>query len=133
MGVVPKSGEASKRVVREATTDVLLKLGLYGIQVKIAIKDAVPPMVEFIDQTVEAAPQVQPEEAKKAEAPQKEPKTPKPKAEKAPKAGKAPKVEKVEKVEKVAEPEEPVTPEAAEPPVTTEKVDQIAQSESKVA
>src|SRR5271170_3735791 len=51
MGVVPKSGEASKRVVREATTDVLMKLGLFGIQVKIAIKDAVPPMVEYTDQT----------------------------------------------------------------------------------
>src|SRR5208283_2460264 len=56
MGVVPKSGEASKRVVREATTDVLLKLGLYGIQVKIALKDLVPPMVEYIEQVVEAPP-----------------------------------------------------------------------------
>src|SRR5208283_3779266 len=54
MGVVPKSGEASKRVVREATTDVLLKLGLYGIQVKIALKDLVPPMVEYVEQAVEA-------------------------------------------------------------------------------
>jgi|GEM_PF-127040 small subunit ribosomal protein S3 len=56
MGVVPKSGEASKRVVREATTDVLLKLGLYGIQVKIALKDLVPPMVEYVEQAVEAPP-----------------------------------------------------------------------------
>jgi small subunit ribosomal protein S3 len=56
MGVVPKSGEASKRVVREATTDVLLKLGLYGIQVKIALKDLVPPMVEYMEQAVEAPP-----------------------------------------------------------------------------
>ncbi|MDA4134432.1 MAG: 30S ribosomal protein S3 [Thaumarchaeota archaeon] len=56
MGVVPKSGEASKRVVREATTDVLLKLGLYGIQVKIALKDLVPPMVEYVEQVVEAPP-----------------------------------------------------------------------------
>ncbi|MGD0638558.1 MAG: 30S ribosomal protein S3 [Nitrososphaerales archaeon] len=56
MGVVPKSGEASKQVVREATTDVLLKLGLYGIQVKIALKDLVPPMVEYVEQVVEAPP-----------------------------------------------------------------------------
>ena len=56
MGVVPKSGEASKRVVREATTDVLLKLGLYGIQVKIALKDAMPPMVEYIEQQPAARP-----------------------------------------------------------------------------
>jgi small subunit ribosomal protein S3 len=54
MGVVPKSGEASKQVVREATTDVLLKLGLYGIQVSIALKDSMPPMVEYIEQPVEA-------------------------------------------------------------------------------
>ena len=56
MGVVPKSGEASKRVVREATTDVLLKLGLYGIQVKIALKDNMPPMVELIEQEPEGQP-----------------------------------------------------------------------------
>jgi small subunit ribosomal protein S3 len=53
MGVVPKSGEASKQVVREATTDVLLKLGLYGIQVKIALRGSMPPMVEYIEQPAE--------------------------------------------------------------------------------
>ena len=56
MGVVPKSGEASKRVVREATTDVLLKLGLYGIQVSIALKDSMPAMVEYIEQPEARAP-----------------------------------------------------------------------------
>lgn len=56
MGVVPKSGESATRVVREATTDVLLKLGLYGIQVKIALKDAIPPPVEFIEEKKEEAP-----------------------------------------------------------------------------
>jgi small subunit ribosomal protein S3 len=45
-GVVPKSGDTAARSVREATTDVLLKLGLYGIKVKIALKDALPP--EFV-------------------------------------------------------------------------------------
>src|SRR5271155_2592255 len=50
MGVVPKSGEVATRIVRHATTDVLLKLGLYGIQIKIALKDAVPPAIEFVDQ-----------------------------------------------------------------------------------
>lgn len=48
-GVVPKSGETATRVVREATTDVLLKLGLYGIKVKIALKDAIPPDVQVIE------------------------------------------------------------------------------------
>lgn len=42
-GIVPKSGDTADRSVSEATTDVLLKLGLYGIKVKIALKDALPP------------------------------------------------------------------------------------------
>ena len=42
-GVVPKSGDTADRSVDEATTDVLMKLGLYGIKVKIALKDALPP------------------------------------------------------------------------------------------
>ncbi len=46
-GVVPKSGDTAERVVDDATTDVLLKLGLYGIKVKIALKDALPPDFEF--------------------------------------------------------------------------------------
>lgn len=49
-GIVPKSGETANRVVREATTDVLLKLGLYGIKVKIAVKDAIPPTFELVEQ-----------------------------------------------------------------------------------
>lgn len=46
-GVVPKSGDTAERSVNEATTDVLLKLGLYGIKVKIALKDALPPEFQF--------------------------------------------------------------------------------------
>src|SRR6266550_1141975 len=49
MGVVPKSGETADEIVRSATTDVLLKLGLFGIKVKIAIADAIPPPIEFIE------------------------------------------------------------------------------------
>ena len=52
-GIVLKSGETAKRVVREATSDVLLKMGLYGIKVKISIKDAIPPEVEIKDYTPE--------------------------------------------------------------------------------
>ncbi len=58
-GVVPKSGETAKRVVREAKQDVLLKMGLYGIKVKIAIKDAISPEVEIREAV--------PEETKAAE------------------------------------------------------------------
>lgn len=46
-GIVPKSGETAKMSVSEATTDVLMKLGLYGIQVKIALKDALPEDFQF--------------------------------------------------------------------------------------
>jgi small subunit ribosomal protein S3 len=53
MGVVPKSGETADEIVRSATTDVLLKLGLFGIKVKIAIADALPPPIEFIETKAE--------------------------------------------------------------------------------
>jgi outer membrane biosynthesis protein TonB len=99
MGVVPKSGEASKQVVREATTDVLLKLGLYGIQVSIALKDSMPPMVEYIEQPVEA-PQA-------AQAPQ-APTAP----ETAPVAAPTPEASVVEKIE---------TPQAEVKPATQVK------------
>jgi small subunit ribosomal protein S3 len=51
-GVVPKSGETADRIVRRATTDVLLKMGLYGVKVSIAIKNSIAPDVELI-QTAE--------------------------------------------------------------------------------
>ncbi|HEY4699095.1 MAG TPA: 30S ribosomal protein S3 [Nitrososphaerales archaeon] len=47
-GIVPKSGNLARLIVREAKQDGILKLGLYGVQVKIAIKDAIPPEVEII-------------------------------------------------------------------------------------
>lgn len=48
-GVVPKSGETADRIVRRATTDVLLKMGLYGVKVSIAIKNSIAPDVELIE------------------------------------------------------------------------------------
>lgn len=48
-GVVPKSGDTALKVVNEASTDVLLKMGLYGIKVKIALKDIIPPDVEIVE------------------------------------------------------------------------------------
>jgi small subunit ribosomal protein S3 len=47
-GVVPKSGQMRELVVSKAVTDVLLKMGLYGIQVSIAYKDAVAPDYETV-------------------------------------------------------------------------------------
>jgi len=64
-GIVLKSGETAKRIVREATSDVLLKMGLYGIKVKIAIKDAIPPEVE-IKEDIEKETDIKPEEKKKS-------------------------------------------------------------------
>ena len=42
-GIVPKSGDTAEKAVNVATTDVLMKLGLYGNKVKIALRDALPP------------------------------------------------------------------------------------------
>ena len=49
-GVVPKSGETADRMVRRATTDVLMKMGLYGVRVSIAIKNSVAPEIELKEQ-----------------------------------------------------------------------------------
>jgi len=54
-GVVPKSGDTADKVVRRATTDVLLKMGLYGVKVSIAIKNAIPPEIEIIEAKPEPA------------------------------------------------------------------------------
>jgi len=52
-GIVPKSGESASRIVREATSDVLLKMGLYGIKVRIALRDSIPPEVELVETPAE--------------------------------------------------------------------------------
>ncbi len=49
IGIVPKSGETSTRIVKEAVAHLLLKMGLYGIRIKIAYKNAVPPDFEIVD------------------------------------------------------------------------------------
>lgn len=48
-GVVPKSGDTADQIVRRATTDVLMKMGLFGVQVRIAIKDSIPPEIVLKD------------------------------------------------------------------------------------
>lgn len=48
-GIIPKSGNTAKMIVRDAKQDILLKMGLYGIKVKIAIKDAMPPEFEITE------------------------------------------------------------------------------------
>ncbi len=53
MGVVPKSGEIANMVVKEAVAHVLLKMGLYGIRIKIAYKDALPKEFEMVEAAAE--------------------------------------------------------------------------------
>jgi small subunit ribosomal protein S3 len=65
-GVVPKSGDTADRMVRRATTDVLMKMGLYGVRVSIAIKNSVAPEIELkenpsVTKESDGEDQVQPE------------------------------------------------------------------------
>lgn len=65
-GVVPLSGNTSKVMVNTAVTSVLLKMGLYGINVKIAYKDVLPPEFELKKPGAEKEAQ-SPEQVKKVE------------------------------------------------------------------
>ncbi len=47
-GIIPKSGNMADKVVREDITHVLTKMGIMGIRLKIAIKNATPPEFELI-------------------------------------------------------------------------------------
>ncbi|MBA3750110.1 MAG: 30S ribosomal protein S3 [Nitrosopumilus sp.] len=47
-GIIPKSGDVANRVVKQAITHVLTKMGIMGIQLKIAIKGAVPQEFELV-------------------------------------------------------------------------------------
>ena len=47
-GIIPKSGNMADKVVREGITHVLTKMGIMGIRLKIAIKNATPLEFELI-------------------------------------------------------------------------------------
>jgi small subunit ribosomal protein S3 len=49
VGVIPKSGNAADRIVKVGVTDVLTKMGLMGIQLRIALKNEMPNEFELID------------------------------------------------------------------------------------
>ena len=70
-GVVPMSGETADRIVRRATTDVLLKMGLYGVKVSIAIKNSVAPEIELKEPVATGTPST--EESKVESTEQKQP------------------------------------------------------------
>lgn len=47
-GIVPKSGNMADKVVKEGLTHVLTKMGIMGIRLKIAIKNATPAEFELV-------------------------------------------------------------------------------------
>src|ERR671939_312723 len=55
VGVIPKSGDVADKVVKVGVTHVLSKMGLMGIQLRIALKDQAPQEFEFTDGTSTAA------------------------------------------------------------------------------
>jgi small subunit ribosomal protein S3 len=55
-GVVPKSGNAAGKIVKLGITDVLTKMGLMGIQLRIALKNEIPPDFELIESKQEPIP-----------------------------------------------------------------------------
>jgi small subunit ribosomal protein S3 len=69
-GVIPKSGNAADKIVKLGITDVLTKMGLMGIQLRIALKNEVPPDFELIETKQETSPtsDVQPAQESDKEA-----------------------------------------------------------------
>lgn len=53
MGIIPKSGNAADKIVKIGITDVLTKMGLMGIQLRIALKNEMPSEFELIESTTE--------------------------------------------------------------------------------
>ncbi|HET9807446.1 MAG TPA: 30S ribosomal protein S3 [Nitrososphaeraceae archaeon] len=53
VGVIPKSGNAADKIVQIGITDVLTKMGLMGIQLRIALKNEMPNEFELIESTTE--------------------------------------------------------------------------------
>ncbi|HEX9677388.1 30S ribosomal protein S3 [Nitrososphaera sp.] len=68
VGVVPKSGDVAGHVVKTGITHVLTKMGLMGIQLRIATKAELPQEFQFVDGTASAPAPDQTAEAPVAEA-----------------------------------------------------------------
>ena len=60
-GVIPKSGNAADKIVKLGITDVLTKMGLMGIQLRIALKNEVPPDFELIASKQETSSNINPQ------------------------------------------------------------------------
>jgi small subunit ribosomal protein S3 len=66
-GVIPKSGNAADKIVKLGITDVLTKMGLMGIQLRIALKNEVPPDFELIASKQETSSTINPQSDKDIE------------------------------------------------------------------
>src|SRR5919199_4021643 len=53
-GIIPKSGDIAEKVVKVGVTHVLTKMGLMGIQLRIALKEEVPQEFELSDMSTNA-------------------------------------------------------------------------------
>jgi small subunit ribosomal protein S3 len=51
-GIIPKSGDVASRVVDTAITHVLTKMGLMGVQLRVAKRDELPEEFELVDNQV---------------------------------------------------------------------------------
>ena len=60
IGIVPKSGEISDKIVRTGISHVLTKMGLMGIQLRIASKAALPQEFEFKEESTDIQTSAQP-------------------------------------------------------------------------
>src|ERR671913_240061 len=56
-GIIPKSGDVAEKVVKVGVSHVLTKMGLMGIQLRIALKNEVPQEFELIEAKQETAKQ----------------------------------------------------------------------------
>jgi small subunit ribosomal protein S3 len=73
VGVLPKSGDMADKVVKVGVTHVLSKMGLMGIQLRIALKDQAPQEFEYSDVTSAAeqlAAEKQPEPQQQQQQPE---------------------------------------------------------------
>ena len=55
-GVIPKSGDVAQRAVRVAVTHVLTKMGLMGVQLRIALKDEIPQEFQYSEKISSTVP-----------------------------------------------------------------------------
>ncbi|MCI0562582.1 MAG: 30S ribosomal protein S3, partial [Nitrososphaera sp.] len=71
IGVVPKSGDVAGHIVRTGVTHVLTKMGLMGIQLRIASRVSLPQEFELRDGSAAEQGAVPPRDDGDASAPQK--------------------------------------------------------------